>query len=190
MIIRLRGDNLQTWQLYPLFEQRVMNFAAQLGAQFNEQMAATELRNRFATMPLAAGYWLIASNGTEGKKGDVVGHVCAWLTMNLGALQIFVWQAEGTFDPEMRKEWAEDFSAWMDEINANRGRVPYIPGYAPIQSIEVITANDGAVMAKYIERLGFEKPVTLSLMQFQRREPKARAAGGQGPLSIPKGLLN
>lgn len=183
-IHRLRGDNLECWAMYPAFERRVMDFAAKSGVPVDMRSAALEIRSRFVNMPLAAGYWLFTTD-----QGEVCGHVCGWLAQNMGLLTLFIFNAEGRFTLEMRRGWADDARKWMDEIDAMRGRLPYIPMGPPVKRFEFITQRDAEAWREWIERLGFENPQTHTLVMFSRHEVQAPAV--QRPtLVLPKGLRN
>jgi len=158
---------LESWGLYPAFEKRVLEYAKEVGVPHQPALLATELRQRFAMTPVASGYWLFGDGD-----GAVRAHVCSWLSYQLGTITIFAFQAQGLVG-EDRHAWAGELRAWIDEINALRGRVPYIPAVAPLSSMEFVGPADPEVWARYLAPLGFTQPKALHLMHFEVEQPSA-----------------
>lgn len=183
-IHRLRGDDLDCWGMYPAFERRVLDFAGRSGVPVDMGRAALEIRNRFVNLPLAAGYWLFTTDGQE-----ICGHVCGWLAQNMGLLTLFIFNAEGQFALEMRRQWADDARKWMEEIDAMRGRLPYIPMGPPVARFEFITNRDAEAWQEWVERLGFERPQVRTLVMFSRKIEKPVVIE-RPTIAIPKGLMN
>lgn len=179
-VIRLRGDHVSTWKWYELFEARVLAMAQRTGFPSGVHMAL-DLRNRFFNTPLSSGYWLFTTDGEQ----QISGHVCGWLTVNLGLVEIFFFQAEGPFSLEQKRTWYEDCSAWIDEVNSYRGKLTYLPDGPPISGCSLVTPHDANVMSEWIERLGFEKPQTMTILKFRR---KAATVHMNGKLEVPAGL--
>lgn len=184
-IYRIRGDILDSFKFYPVFERRVISFARRMDISTSENYVAAELRHRFINQPAASGYWLAAT-----EQGEVVGHVCGWLTVNMGTLEIFLWQQEGKFTAEHKQLWMEDCSRWIDEIDGLRGRCNYIPPSIPVSGFSLVTAKDGEVYAEYIERMGFERPQIMAVLKFQRKQARLVQPATNLSLAVPKGLVN
>lgn len=184
MIHRLRGDILASWVLYPAFEERVIKAAKHYDIPVHEMSARIELRQRFTAMPVASGYWLFTD-----EKGEPCGHVASWLVVNFGILSVFGWQLEGAFTADMRRQWAQQYDQWFVEINFLRGKVPYIPMLEPVRRTECVTNQDSESWTKYLARHGFEVKQTVTLIQFQREDPRLHAAQSNG-IMLTKGREN
>lgn len=182
-IYRLRGDLLDSWGLYPVFEQRVIAFAEKYGLAANSDVLRQELRARFHNWPINSGYWLFTS---DDETRAVTGHICGWLTGNCGILSTFMLEQEGQFTPEQLHEWARLYGLWLDEINNSRGRVPYIMNAPLVTKGEFVTPHPGDTWSRYLRRLGFETR-TMQVVKFERRLEPFSASDEE---RRPEGLAN
>lgn len=127
-LIRLQPDDQRSWQLYPVFEARVRAMIGQFCHEFGDQNRFfTELRQRWVTTPLLAGYWL----AVEGE--CAVAHVCGWVNESWGRPYVLCFQAECDRMWESRDVLPrvyEEAAVWVGEINkalrANKADCPII----------------------------------------------------------------
>jgi hypothetical protein len=148
---RLHPDDLESWPLYPLFENRVIALQEKTGPPINLQAFRAELRKRWVCEPMLAGYWVFIEGG------KVIGHQCSWFVLQWATPSIFAYQLErddGYHLGELGKELWRQIGAWARLFGPNvncTGCVmdpDFIPDYLRKQGCDI-------TLGERIVRIGF-----------------------------------
>ncbi len=114
-LIRLNKSHPEGWRYFPIWQARVVEWAARLSPWMNGEAIKQFLEQRWLTMPLSLGAWLYLD-----EHDSPIGHACAYVVTDWGVVSIIVFQVaanEGEVITEVATPFLADLVDWKREIN-------------------------------------------------------------------------
>lgn len=149
-LIRLHPNSPEAWALWPIFEQRCIDFIRDESREGDPEQFRKWIRESFVQRHEIQGAWL-AIEGTD----KVIGHLLGWADHFFGDPYIFIHQVKtdpnATIDNGLRDAMCEALHQWVDECNW-----AYEQAQSPlrIRKIRFATGRGDRAWKAYLKPLG------------------------------------
>ena len=157
-IKRLLPDDLDSWELFGLFRERVRRFIWENLPNTDAESAVYDMTNKWTQLPKTTGYWL-------GIWEDMpVAHMLSYVLESYGKPFVFIYQAEcddGFSGGVFQNKVMQEMDQWVDELNS------IIPAGRPlITRGEMSTWRNPEAFARYLSRTGRQAAKVRSVIEF------------------------
>lgn len=158
-LLRLNKSHPEGWRWFPVFEARVVEWAARMSPWMNGESIKTFLEQRWLTMPLSLGAWLYLDENES-----PIGHACAYISTDWGVVSIVVFQVAAN-DGERVTDAADlflcDLATWRRDIDeAYAAASPDPSKRLKVERVVMFTERDTAWCRYLRTRLPVKRTLT------------------------------